>query len=80
MAEQSSLDGNWKTSWRLMGLENPPWADWNAMDSNSVKRDFSKSRLADNQWLAAVIADMKDEDFLMKRRGKGGGKSDDKKD
>lgn len=49
------------------------------MDVQSVRKEYSKSRLADNQWVAAVIADLKNEDFLVKRRlagaaGKGGGK------
>merc|ERR1712194_528800 len=72
MAEQSTLDANWKTAWRLMGLESPPWHEWSTMDINGLKREYSKSRLADNKWIAAVIADLRDEDFLMKRRGNGG--------
>ena len=39
------------------------------MDVASVKRETAKSKLADTAWVATVIADLKDEDFLMKRRG-----------
>ena len=69
MAEQSCLDGNWKTAWKMMGIESPPWQAWTTMDVASVKRETAKSRLADPAWVATVIADLKDEDFLMKRRG-----------
>ena len=78
--EQASLDGNWKTAWKLMGLEPPPWADWAGQDEAAIKREYAKSRLADSRSVAAVVADMTDENFLMKRRTapKGGGKGQDK--
>ena len=70
MAEQSCLDGNWKTAWTMMGIEAPPWQAWSSMDAAAVKREHCRSRLADPAWVATVIADLKDEDFLMQRRGK----------
>ena len=80
--EQAALDGNWKTAWRLTGHEPPPWEKWAALDTAVVRRDTARSRLADSRWLAAVVADMKDDDFLMKRRQpvKGGGKDNKKKE
>ena len=39
-----------------------------------TRREIHKSRLVEAQWIATMIAELKDEDFLMKRRGKGGGK------
>ena len=70
MAEHSCLDGNWKTAWKMMGIEAPPWQAWSSMDTAALKREHCRSRLADPAWVATVIADLKDEDFLMKRRGK----------
>lgn len=72
MTEQSALDGNWKTAWRLMGLQQPPWHEWSTMDVFAVRKEYSESRLADNKRFAAVIAGLKDEDFLVKRRVQGG--------
>lgn len=63
-AEQSAVDGNWKTAWRLLGLQQPPRHEWASMDIGSVREEYSKFRLADTRWVAAVIADLKGEDFL----------------
>ena len=75
-AEQQCLDENWMAAWRLTGLAQPPWAHWSKMDVASIKRDHPRSRMAEATWLGAIIAELKDEDFLIKRRkpkGKGKG-------
>ena len=76
--QQAALDGNWETTWKLLGLGPPPWADWAGQGAGVTKREYANSRLAAARWGAAVVADMEDEDFLMKRRSapKGGGKGD----
>ena len=79
-AEQSCLDQHWKTAWRLTGLEAPPWQEWAKLDAGQCRRENHKSKLAEAKWVATIIAELKDEDFLMKRRGgppaKGGGKGE----
>lgn len=67
-AERSASDDNGKTAWRRLGLQQPPWHEWSPMDVNSVRKEYSRSRLADNRGVAAVISDMRGEDFLAERR------------
>ena len=74
-AEQQCLDENWSVAWRLTALPPPPWAHWGKVDVAAVKRDHPRNRMADPSWVAALVAELKDEDFMVKRRGgKGAGK------
>lgn len=52
----------------MVGAEQPPWKEWSTMDVEGIRREHARARLADAQWLAAIIADLKDEDYLVKRR------------
>ena len=76
--EQYCLDENWETAWRMTGVEPPPFADWSRQDVAAMRRAFPKSRLAEKTWVAAMVAEIRDDDFLIKRRGKGGGKKNNK--
>ena len=69
MAEHSCLDGNWKTAWNMVGNEVPLWQVWPSVYPVAVKRKHCRSRLADPAWVAAVLGDLKDEDFRLEWRG-----------
>ena len=73
--EQFDLDGNWDTAWKLFDLEPPPFEHWGRMNTEPMKKEYPTARLIPRKWIAALIAELRDEDFLRKRRGgKGGGK------
>ena len=57
----------------MTGLEPPCFQEWARMEAAPLRRETHKSRLADARWVAALIAEMRDEDFLMKKSGGGGG-------
>ena len=80
-AEQYTLDDNLQTAWKLTGLDTPPWEAWNQLDVQVLKKGRAKSKIVEAAWIAAIVAGLKDEDFLMKKRGggKGGGKEGDAK-
>ena len=71
--EQYRLDGNWGAAWRLTHLGPPPFADWRSRDFAlaQLKIDHAHSRLIHPTWAAAVIARLKDEEALTKRRQPG---------
>ena len=75
-AEQFSLDENWATAWRLTGLETPNWTEWAHQNLGQIRKEYSRSRAVDKMWVAAVIAEQKDDDYLMKRRGHHGKPAD----
>ncbi len=56
-------------------MEQPDWSGWTRQDAEGLRRVYPNSRLADREWVATIVAELKDEDFLMKRRGKGSSKS-----
>ena len=73
-AEQYLLDGNWRTGWSVTGLQEPPWERWRSVDLAEAKK-ATHSRLLDPRWVAVLAKKIQEEELLLKRRGKGGGKS-----
>ena len=65
-------------------LEGSPFEDWKRQDVEGLRREYTASRLALRRWVAAIGAEFKDEDILLKRRaalrpkGRGKGKDKDK--
>lgn len=70
--EQMKMDSNWGAAWNLTHLATPPWAEWRVRDSNlqSLRQDHSHSRLIHPTWIAAVVAKLRDDEVLLKKRGK----------
>ncbi|CAE7232920.1 unnamed protein product [Symbiodinium sp. CCMP2456] len=68
--EQYRLDGNWTTAWRLTQLSQPPFSEWRSREPymSQLRVDHAHSRLVHPTWAAAVIARLKDEEVLVKRR------------
>ena len=73
-AEQYLLDGNWRTGWSVTGLQEPPWERWRSVDLAEAKK-ATHSRLLDPRWVAVLAKKIQEEELLLKRRGKGGGKT-----
>ena len=79
--EQYRLDGNWTTAWRLTQLSQPPFSEWRSREPymSQLRVDHAHSRLVHPTWAAAVIARLKDEEVLVKRRRRpDGGRPDDR--
>ena len=72
--EQYCLDRHWKTAWKLMDLDHPPFESWERMNADCIRSENANTRLASRRWIAALICEMKDDDFLHKQRGQGGQK------
>ena len=68
--EQYKLDASWVAAWRLTHLTSPPFADWRAKESSihQLRADHSHTRLAHPTWMAAIVARLRDEEVLTKRR------------
>jgi len=77
--DQALLDGHWDIAGKLTGLAVTRWQCWARPEARDSSR-AARSTLADSTWLAAVIGDLKDDDFIRKFRGppKGKGKGADK--
>ena len=73
--EQYRLDQNWGAAWKLTQLSMPPFAEWRTKDSmmSQLRADAAHTRLAHPTWCAAVIAKLRDEETLTKRRHGGAG-------
>eukprot|EP00931_Biecheleriopsis_adriatica_P117657 TRINITY_DN93157_c0_g1_i1.p1 TRINITY_DN93157_c0_g1~~TRINITY_DN93157_c0_g1_i1.p1 ORF type:complete len:474 (-),score=125.37 TRINITY_DN93157_c0_g1_i1:197-1618(-) len=75
------LQDSWEDAWQVTHLPQPAWGAWQQVDVQEAKREHICSRLTDASWNAAYIAEIKDHDFLQKRRkdrGKGKGKEKEK--
>ena len=70
--EQYRLDGAWTSAWRLTQVTQPPFTEWRNRDAAlwQLKQDHAHSRLVHPTWVAAVIARLKDEETLLKRRAR----------
>ena len=68
--EQYRLDQNWGAAWKLTQLSMPPFAEWRTKDAmmSQLRADCAHARLAHPTWCAAVIAKLRDEETLTKRR------------
>ena len=84
--DQALLDGHWQVAWKLTGLNPPPFEEWKRQDVEALRREYTASRLALRRWVAAIGAEFKDEDILLRRRqalrpkGKSKGKDKDKEE
>jgi hypothetical protein len=76
--EQFLLDESWGVASRLTGVEEPPWSHWASQDLASIRKQYIYTRLMDATWIGAIINELKEEEWLLKKRGKGGGKGDGK--
>ena len=76
--EQFLLDESWGVASRLTGVEEPPWAHWASQDLPSIRKQYIYTRLMDATWIGAIINELKEEEWLLKKRGKGGGKGEQK--
>ena len=74
MVEQRCLDGNWRTAWLTMDMGSPPFEAWARMDAARKRRETPQASLAEPTWISSINNRLKEEDALLKRRGKGGGK------
>ena len=72
--EQFLLDESWGVASGLTGVEEPPWSHWASQDLPSIRKQYIYTRLMDATWIGAIINELKEEDWLFKKRGKGGGK------
>ena len=84
--EQFLIDESWTVASRLTGMEEPPWGHWATQDLPALRKQYVYTRLAESTWIGALINELKEEEWLSKKRGnlgKGnskGGKSDGKPD
>ena len=53
-------------------MEEPPWAEWGKTDIALAKKSLAHSRLSEKSWIASVIAEHRDDDYLFKKRRSGG--------
>lgn len=80
--EQFTLDEGWVVASRLTGTSEPPWGQWSVQDVSALRRAYVYSRLAEATWVGSMINELKEEDWLAKKRNnlkagtKGGGKKD----
>ncbi|CAE7360147.1 PROSC [Symbiodinium microadriaticum] len=70
--EQYRIDGVWTSAWRLTNLTPPPFAEWNSRASSiaEIRTNHAHARIIHSTWAATVVARLKDEEVLMKRRQK----------
>ena len=68
--EQYKLDSSWPATWKLTQLLHPPFAEWKAKDAvlTQLRTDHAHARIIHPTWATAVIARLKDEEVLVKRR------------
>ncbi|CAE7419993.1 BUB3.2 [Symbiodinium sp. KB8] len=80
--EQFLIDESWTVAGRMTGMEEPPWGHWATQDLGSLRRQYVYTRLVESTWVAALINELKEEEWLVKKRtglakppkGKGEGK------
>ena len=70
--EQYKLDNNWTAAWRLTMQTQLPFSEWRAKEAviSQLRTGFAHARLIHPTWAAAVIARLRDEEVLTKRRQK----------
>ncbi|CAE7292878.1 unnamed protein product [Symbiodinium microadriaticum] len=78
--EQFLIDENWAVASRITGMEEPPWGHWSTQDLGALRRQYVYTRLSEATWIGALINELKEEEWLVKKRAatpkaKGGGKA-----
>lgn len=85
--EQFLIDESWTVASRLTCVEEPPWGHWAAQDTQAIRRQLIYNRLSESTWMGALINQLKEEEWLTKKRatvqnpkgnGKGRGKDKEK--
>ena len=66
--EQFVLDENWVVAGRLTGNPEPPWGQWAVQDVPALRREYVYSRFAEPTWVGSLINELKEEDWLSKKR------------
>ena len=76
--EEFAIDQHWGLAWKMTGQVDPPFAEWKRQDVNQMRKEMVHARLMEPSWVGAMISELKDEDWLVKKRasikGKGKGK------
>lgn len=67
--EQFLIDESWTVASRLTGADEPPWGVWAVQDLAALRRQYIYTRLAESTWVGALINELKEEEWLMKKRG-----------
>ena len=67
--EQFLIDESWTVASRLTGADEPPWGVWAVQDLSALRRQYIYTRLAESTWVGALINELKEEEWLMKKRG-----------
>ena len=52
----------------MTGMAEPPWPHWATQDLGALRRQFVYSRLAESTWVAALINELKKEEWLAKKK------------
>lgn len=66
--EQFLIDESWVVASRLMCTEEPPWGHWATQDVAAIRRQLVYDRLSESTWMAALINQLKEEEWLTKKR------------
>ncbi|CAE7290791.1 unnamed protein product, partial [Symbiodinium sp. CCMP2592] len=66
--EQFLIDENWQVASRLTGMEEPPWGHWATQDLGALRRQYVYSRLSESTWIGALINELKEEEWLQKKK------------
>ncbi len=78
--EQFLIDESWTVASRVTGTLEPCWGEWAQQDVGALRRQYIYNRLSDATWMGALINELKEEEWLAKKRGgKGSGKTSDPK-
>ena len=72
--ETFCLEEKWDAAWRLIHLPEPPWTAWAQVDLRNARRELTMSRLTDPTWASIYIQELKDVEFMSRRRSGGKGK------
>ena len=65
--EQFLIDESWAVAGRLMDMEEPPWGEW-AVQDPALRRQYVYTRLVESTWIGALINELKEEEWLAKKR------------
>ena len=66
--EQFLIDENWQVASRVTGMEEPPWGFWATQDLGALRRQYVYTRLAESTWIGALINELKEEEWLTKKK------------
>ncbi len=66
--EQFLIDESWVVGSRLIGTEEPPWGHWATQDLQALRKQYIYTRLVEATWIASLINQLKEEDWLVKKR------------